>query len=155
MEKIVKDAFCVIGKEGSTKDGEGFIQKLWDDANSRFDEVAVLAAKNEDGSLKGVWGAMTNFAFEFKPWENDFSEGMYLAGVEVETATLAPEGWKKWSVPGFEYIKIKVDGPDTFSKGIAYLKENNISLVGAVQDFTNPQTGESYMLFPIACNDCD
>lgn len=45
MEKIVKDAFCVIGKAGSTNDGEGFVQKIWKEANSHLDEVASLAAK--------------------------------------------------------------------------------------------------------------
>ena len=54
MIRIVKDAFCVIGKVGSTKDGEGFVKRLWDDANYHFDEVASLAARNEDGSLKGI-----------------------------------------------------------------------------------------------------
>lgn len=29
MVKVIKEAFVVIGKEGSTSDGEGFIQKLW------------------------------------------------------------------------------------------------------------------------------
>ena len=29
MVKVTKKAFAVIGKEGSTLDGEGFIQKLW------------------------------------------------------------------------------------------------------------------------------
>lgn len=33
MEKCIKKSFIVIGKEGSTFDGEGFIRKLWDDAN--------------------------------------------------------------------------------------------------------------------------
>lgn len=40
MVKVIKKSFVVIGKEGSTLDGEGFIQKLWDDANSHFGEVA-------------------------------------------------------------------------------------------------------------------
>ena len=153
MEKIVKDAFCVIGKMGSSKDGEGFVKRLWDDANSHFQEVAMLAAKNEDGSLKGIWGAMTNFSFEFKPWENNFTEGLYLAGVEVNTDAVAPRGWKKWIIPGFEYIKVPVNGANTFIDTINYLKENNISLVGAVQDFTEPKTGKNFMLFPIGCND--
>lgn len=39
--KVRKESFAVIGKEGSTNDGEGFIQKLWDDANGHFDEVAL------------------------------------------------------------------------------------------------------------------
>ena len=44
MVKVIKEKFVVIGKEGSTLDGEGFIQKLWDDANSHFSEVAHLAS---------------------------------------------------------------------------------------------------------------
>lgn len=43
MVKVIKEAFVVIGKEGSTLDGEGFIQKLWNDANGYFSEVAHLA----------------------------------------------------------------------------------------------------------------
>ena len=45
--KCVKESFSVIGKEGSTKDGAGFIQKLWEDANSHFNEVAHLANEAE------------------------------------------------------------------------------------------------------------
>ena len=45
ISKCLKDSFVVIGKEGTTKDGNGFIQKLWDTANSHFDEVEHLAKK--------------------------------------------------------------------------------------------------------------
>ena len=31
IETHIKDSFVVIGKEGSTLDGQGFIQKLWTD----------------------------------------------------------------------------------------------------------------------------
>lgn len=31
MAKVIKEKFVVIGKEGSTSDGDGFIQKLWED----------------------------------------------------------------------------------------------------------------------------
>ena len=41
IKKCRKESFSVIGKEGSTEDGIGFIQKLWDDANSHFDEVRI------------------------------------------------------------------------------------------------------------------
>ena len=51
MDKVIKKAFVVIGKEGSTLDGEGFIQKLWDDANGHFTEVAHLAKRDEHGNL--------------------------------------------------------------------------------------------------------
>ena len=33
-EKIIKESFCVIGKEGSTADGTGFVERLWAEANS-------------------------------------------------------------------------------------------------------------------------
>ena len=49
MRKIIKEAFVVIGKEGSTLDGAGFIQKLWNDANSHFSEVEHLAKKDTKG----------------------------------------------------------------------------------------------------------
>lgn len=42
-ERCVKESFVVIGKEGSTLDGESFIQqRLWVDANSHFGEVQHL-----------------------------------------------------------------------------------------------------------------
>ena len=53
IEKQMKASFSVIGKEGSTLDGQDFIQKLWEDANSHFSEVQALAKKDENG--KPVW----------------------------------------------------------------------------------------------------
>lgn len=153
VEVFRKDAFCVIGKPGSTNDGPGFIQRLWQDANEHFPEIAHLAKRDEEGSLVGVWGIMTNFAFEFLPWEDNFSKGLYLAGLEVETDAAAPKGWKKWIVPGFESWKVKVEGPDTFPETIAYMQEKHQPLVAAVQDFTDPADGQNYMLFPVAWND--
>lgn len=44
--------FFVIGKEGSTKNDPGFIQKLWEDANSHFHEVKTDAPKNDMIPLK-------------------------------------------------------------------------------------------------------
>ena len=52
-------------------------------------------------------------------------------------------------IPGYEYIYTACEEEDTFSKVIAYMEENGISLAGAVHDFTCPQTGENYMFFPI------
>ena len=45
INKCIKESFVVIGKEGSTNDGAGFIQNLWEDANSHFHEVEQLAKK--------------------------------------------------------------------------------------------------------------
>lgn len=151
-EKITVDAFCVIGKVGSTDDGEGFVQRLWQEANEHFCEVAPLAKKNAAGQPVGFWGAMTRQDMSFLPWEDGFTRGYYLAGVEAEEDALAPEGWKKWIVPGFEGLKFPAEEPDTFSKALGWMKENGFELAAAVQDFTDPATGKSYMLFPVEFN---
>ena len=148
IERCEKESFVVIGKEGSTVDGAGFIQKLWDDANSHFEEIKHLVKKDQDGNIGGIWGAMSDFSRSFKPWE-DFSKGLYLAGAECNDDAVAPDGWTKWTIPGYEYIYAECEGNDTFSMTIEYLKDNDIPLVGAVHDFTCPQTGKNYMFFPI------
>jgi hypothetical protein len=148
-ERIVKQSFTVIGKVGSTREGVGFIQRLWADANAHFPEVACLAKREANGAFSGFWGAMTDFSHTFLPWEDNFSKGLYLAGVECEADAKAPEGWTKWVIPGFEYLRVKCDHDTVFPDMIAWLEENNISLAGAVQDFTDPATGNNYMYFPI------
>ena len=149
IEKCIKNAFVVIGKEGSTEDGQGFIQKLWSDANSHFNEVQSLAKKDEKGNLVGIWGAMSDCSRSFKPWEDNFSKGLYLAGVECVDNAEAPEGWTKWTIPSFEYIYAETENENTFPEVIRYMEENNITLVGAVHDFTCPESGKNYMFFPI------
>ncbi len=148
IEKCKKESFVVIGKEGSTLDGAGFIQKLWDDANSHFGEIQHLAKKDQNGNLRGIWGAMSDFSHSFQPWK-DFSQGLYLAGAECNDDAEAPEGWTKWVIPGYEYIYVECENDNNFPKIIQYLKENDIPLAGAVHDFTCPQTGKNYMFFPI------
>lgn len=149
IQRCIKESFSVIGKEGSTNDGNGFIQKLWADANSHFNEVAELAKKDEEGNLLGIWGAMSDLSHSFNPWENNFSKGLYLAGVEVTDDAQAPKGWVKWTIPSYEYIYVKNENTSTFVDVIKYLKEIDIQLVGAVHDFNCPETGQSYMFFPV------
>ena len=149
LETCVKDTFVVIGKEGSTSDGQGFIQKLWANANACFSEVQHLAKKDAQGNLVGIWGAMSDCSRSFHPWEEGFSKGLYLAGVECPEDALTPEGWTKWTVPGFEYLRVVFDHDTVFPEMIAYLKEYNMTLAGAVHDFIYPKTGTSYMYFPI------
>ncbi len=148
IEKVRKGSFAVIGKEGSTSDGDGFIQKLWEDANSHFNQISHLTKKDENGNLAGVWGAMSDFTHSFMPWE-DFKSGLYLAGAECIDEAQAPDGWVKWVIPGYEYLRVENDGKDTFSEMLRYMEDNSVSLVGAVHDFTCPQTGKNYMFFPI------
>ena len=148
-EKYVKESFAVIGKEGSTLDGPGFIQRLWADANAHFGEVQPLAKTDETGNLAGIWGAMSDLSRSFRPWEDGFTRGLYLAGVECADDAEAPEGWTKWTIPGFEYLRAECEGENTFSEMLEYLDRNQIPLAGAVHDFTCPASGKNYMLFPI------
>ena len=148
MENIIKKAFVVIGKEGSTLDGEGFIQKLWDDANGHFDEVAHLAKRDENGNLVGIWGAMSDLSHSFQPWEDGFSKGLYLAGVECVDNAEAPDGWTKWVIPGYEYLVVE-NHNGAFRDTIRQMNDKGIALVGAVHDYTDPATGKGYLYFPI------
>ena len=149
IEQCIKETFVVIGKEGSTLDGQDFIQKLWSDANSHFSEVQPLAKKDENGNLVGIWGAMSDYSHSYKPWEDSFSKGLYLAGFECVDDAEAPEGWTKWTIPGYEYLCAEVESGSTFSDVLDYMNTNSIALVGAVHDFTCPLNGKNYMLFPI------
>ena len=149
MERIIKPAFAVIGMEGSTMDGPGFIAALWEQANSRFPEIAHLAKTNPDGSLCGVWGAMSDLSRSFLPWEDGFTKGLYLAGAEVRDDAQPPEGWTRWDIPGYEYIRVKNDAPDVFPRTLQLLAEEGLALAGAVHDYTDPATGTGYMCFPI------
>lgn len=148
ISKCIKESFIVIGKEGSTRDGEGFIQKLWENANNHFKEVEPLAKKDDKGNIVGVWGAMSDLTRSFRPWE-DGTKGLYLAGVECNDQAEAPDGWTKWVIPGYEFIYIENENSDTFQEAIKYLKESNIPLVGAVHDFICPVTGKNYIYLPI------
>ena len=148
MKRVEKTSFIVIGKEGSTFDGKNFIQALWDDANEHFGEVAHLAKRHEDGSLVGVWGAMSDFSCSFKPWEDGFSKGLYLAGVECMDDAEAPAGWTKWIVPSYEYLVVQ-NGESVFENTIAYMKDNGFELVGAIHDYTDPANGQGHQYFPI------
>lgn len=148
MVKVIKESFVVIGKEGSTFDGEGFIQRLWADANSHFGEVAHLAKKDVNGHLVGIWGAMSDLSHSLKPWEDGFRKGLYLAGVECADDAQAPDGWTKWTIPSYEYIVVE-NRDGVFEDTLREMKEEGLFLAGAVHDYTDPTTGKNYMYFPI------
>lgn len=149
INKCIKESFSVIGKQGSTNHEKAFIQDLWTDANAHFNEVEDLAKRNERGNLIGIWGAMSDLTHSFSPWEYNFTKGLYLAGVEVNDDAEAPIGWVKWTIPSYEYLYVKNESLDTFVDVINYLEEHEINLVGAVHDFTCPESGQQYMFFPI------
>lgn len=143
-----KPSLWVIGKEGSALDGPEFVQKLWQKANEGFEEIASLAKKDAQGNLKGLWGAMTDFSRKFQPWEEGFSKGLYLAGTECDGSCKPPKGWTKWQLPKRTYLFAE-SSLYTFEQILSYMQKNEITLLGAVQDYTDPKSGISYMLFPI------
>ena len=148
MVTVIKESFAVIGKEGSTLDGEGFIPKLWDDANAHFSEVAHLAKKDAAGRLVGIWGAMSDLSHSFKPWEDGFRKGLYLAGVECTADAEAPDGWTKWTIPSYAYV-VAENHSGAFEKTIGQINQQGLSLAGAVHEYTDPATGKNYLYFPV------
>ena len=152
IKKCIKSSFSVIGKEGSTNDGNGFVNKLLENANNHFDEIESLAKKDEKGNILGIWGLMSDVSRNFKPWEENFTKGLYLAGVEVVANVETPDTWIKWTVPAFEYLYIKVDNEynESLSYVLNYMDNNNIKLAGAVFDYNCPkENGQLYLFFPI------
>ncbi|MPN25891.1 hypothetical protein SDC9_173309 [bioreactor metagenome] len=152
IKKCIKESFSVIGKEGSTKDGSDFVGRLWEDANNHFSVIKALAKKDENGNILGIWGLMSDFSRSLMPWEENFTKGLYLAGVEVMNNIEAPENWVKWTVPTFEYLYARVDKgyENSFSYVLNYMKTNDIKLEGAVFDYNCPEeNGQLYLFFPI------
>ena len=81
--------------------------------------------------------------------EENFTKGLYLAGVECAEDAEAPAGWTKWTIPGYAYLRAEVEDETTFSQVLDYMRANQIPLAGAVHDFTCPANGKQYLFFPI------
>ncbi len=149
INKCIKNSFSVIGREGSTNDSVDFIAKLWQDAEAHFTQADACVKKDENGMPVGYWGAMSDLSRSFLPWEDNFSKGLYLAGFEALDDAVPPDGWTKWVIPSYEYIVVKNSGYETFLELIEYMKSNDIELVGAVHDHTDPKDGQAYLYAPI------
>jgi len=156
METQIRDLpeIAIIGKEGLCTEDKNIVQDLWADANSHFNQVAELGMKEEDGTFVGFWGAMSDESMSFMPWTNNFSRGLYLAGIEVNKDKVAPEGWKKWILPARKYLIVDVEMNsymETFFEVIQkIIPEMNLKLSGAVCDFTEPKTGKNKLFFPVS-----
>jgi len=150
IKRLKVASFTVIGKLGSTNDGMGFVQRLWQDLNEHFHEIKHLALKDETDDYVGFWGLMSDFNMDYMPWKN-FKEGYYLAGVEVSHEVTPPKGWTKWVYPGFEYAVVQVDDEyqACMAEGLDYLKAHQLELAGAIVDFMDPKAnGQPYIYFP-------
>ena len=150
IKRLKVDSFAVLGKLGSTNDGVGFVQRLWQDLNDHFLEIKHLALTNEQDAYVGFWGLMSDFDMDFMQWK-DFKDGYNLARVEVPLDVNPPKGWTKWIYPGFEYAVIRVDDEyqACMAEGLDYLKEHKLELAGAIVDFMDPRdNGQPYIYFP-------
>ena len=144
-------AVSVIGMEGEAEPGHNPASALWEKANARFGEVEGLALRGENGAPVGVWGAMSDLSRSFLPWEDGFSQGLYLAGVQVAPEALPPEDWVKWTLPAFACLRVRAEGDyaAAFQAGLKELERRGLALAGAVQECQHPaEGGQLYLFFP-------
>ncbi len=144
---------AIIGQEGFCTKEKNVVRNLWEQAKLRFSDVADIGMKNADGSYAGFWGAMSDEALSFLPWTDDFSRGLYLAGIEVHADTPAPDGWVKWVLPARKYI-VTDAAPESYGETFrnvidSLIPELGMKLAGAVCDFTEPATGQNKLFFPV------
>ena len=144
-------AVSLIGMEGEAQPGCSPAPALWERANARFGEVEALTLRDEKGAPVGIWGAMSDLSRSFLPWEDGFSRGLYLAGVQVPPEALPPEGWVKWTLPAFACLGVRAEGDygAAFQAGLDGLKRRGLTLAGAVQECRRPaEDGKLYLYFP-------
>lgn len=152
---ISKPAFCVIGKigRGSSDSGPVWVKPLWDEANSKFNEISDLAKHDESGRITGIWGLMSDISEQYKRWG---TEGKYLAGCEVKDDATAPIGWTLWRVPTQTYVAISCT-QETYGEAFdyilnKYLPEKGYEVIGAIHEYypTDAEQGALHLYFPIA-----
>lgn len=156
---IFKDTFSVIGKMGmgSAKNPMEWIGGIWEKANADFAQIQSIAKYDADGTLCGLWGAMSDVNERFERWSD---EGKYLAGCEVTSGAVPPKGFTKWTIPAQTYVAVKTDAAsytEVWNYIInEYLPQNNLTIVAAQHErypeAGNPNVVELY--FPIAKGNC-
>jgi hypothetical protein len=141
-------AFSIIGKEGTTQDPSFQIERLWAEAENHFPEVARMVLFSFSAPV--LWGVMSDFSRQLKPWEKNYQNGLYLAGYQLlDSQLIPPEGWQKWDIPARDYFveEIGDDYSSSFKRGIASLTRNGFSLSGAPMDYS--KNGRTFIYFPI------
>lgn len=136
-------ACTVIGREGSTEEGEGFVQRLWAEANAHFEEIRTLAVQP-----LVLYGAMSDPARTLASWTDGFTRGLYLAGAQVQPGSAAPDGWTRWELPTMECL-CTPQRPDAIPNMLAHLKAENLTLAAAIQERTETADGVEMLCFPI------
>lgn len=152
---INKPTFYAIGKlgQGSSDTGPQWIKPLWDEANSKFNEISDLVKHDESGKIVGIWGIMSDVSEQFKRWG---AEGKYLASCEVNDDATAPVGWTLWRVPAQTYVTVSCT-QDNYGEAFnyilnEYMPEKGYELIGAVHEYypVDAEQGRLQLYFPIA-----
>ena len=149
FKTLIKEPFCVIGKEIFTWDGDGMIPKLWEIVDKDFAAIEPVILKDEAGKPLAKWGAMSSKKRDFSMWEENGSVGLYLAGYEALLDAEAPKGWTKWIVPGFEFKLGKIEGEGYFYRAFEELTNMGMKPVAATENWIDQETGEFYFAFPV------
>jgi predicted transcriptional regulator YdeE len=128
-----------------------WIPAIWNEANNNFHSIADIAKYNADGSLFGVWGAMSDTNLKFERWGE---YGMYLAGCEVESDATAPDGFTKWIIPGRKYIVVSFTDEkygQVFAEMVNdYIPKNGYQIIGAIHErYPKPGSNEIELYFPV------
>lgn len=150
IQRLRKDTFTVIGKQGTTADGEDFVNALWKKANEGADEIASLIKRDGKGIPVGFWGLRSSLETPFAEWKD--GEGLYLAGLEVKDDSFAPMGWSKWVVPASVYVSIEVEKSieAAVREVEAYVKKNKLIITGAYHEYMNALLpGRLILFFPV------
>lgn len=155
IKVVSKPSFCVVGKlgQGSSDSGPAWIKPLWDEANSKFNEISHLAKRDELGRIAGIWGLMSDVNEQFKRWG---TEGKYLAGCEVKDDAIAPaEGWTLWRVPAQTYVAVSCT-QESYGEAFSYIlneycPEKGYELIGAIHEYypIDVEQGVLQLYFPI------
>gem|GEM_PF-73499 len=156
MELTIRhlDEFAIIGKMGSTDESADLVKNLWSQTSSHLQEVYSIASKDKSDRLIGFWGGMSSFKKDLAAWEDNFSKGLYLAGVQAAKDASAPTGWEKWTIPSRDYAVAEVPDlakyKDTFFSYVYFLLPyNRYQLIGAAFDFNDPKDNKNYIYFPV------
>ena len=91
---------------------------------------------------------MSNIFHSFKLGEDDFSMELYLVGGECFDDAKVPDGWIKWTIPGYEYIVVE-NLERVFEETIEQMNKDEISLVDAVHNYIELITGKEYHVFQL------
>ena len=149
FKTLVKEPFCVIGKEIFTWDGDGLIGKVWEVVDREFSNIEDIILKDEQGRPLAKWGAMSSKKRDFSMWEENGSSGLYLAGYEAPLDAEPPKGWTKWIVPGFEFRLGKIEGEGYFYRAFEELTNQGLPPVAATENWFDPDTDDAYFAFPV------